>query len=362
MSGSPTLLAAAAAAVALLLAPALGFFFAGLSDRRRALLAGLAVLGTLSFATISWLAYGADPFVALFQGAIAVVAVMNVIGIGFRVGRPAAYMLFALLWVVAVVVPVGYALFEIHGGLLATRFGTLDFASAGVVAVCAGTAALSFAVVTGRVDSSTYTGAARPLWLLLLCGAMAGVGLVALGVGSELVIDATTLLIVVNFACGMATGTIGWTAAQLVNVRRPTVAGYVAGLLAGGIVVLAGAPWLDAGSSAILGLAAGIVGHVGAVGARSAGAGAWATPIGVLLIPGSIGILALGIVARGTGLVFSGRVGLLGSQAAGLAIVLAYSFVVALLLAFVVQRLFPPAPAIGLGASSREPIDRAKRK
>lgn len=353
MSGSPIVLAAAAAAIALLLAPALGFFFAGISDWRRALIAAATAIVTIVVAGASWLAYGADPYVAFFQATIAVVAVMTILAIGLRVGRPITFVVFAPLWVLSVLVPVGYALFDIHHGLLATSIGVLDFGSASIIAVCSGTAALSFAMVGGRVSEDAYVGAARPMWLLLVCGILGAAGLVALGVGSELVFDDTTAVIVVNFAWAMAAGTIGWTAAQLVNVHRPTVAGYVAGLFAGGIVVLAGAPWLDATSSAVLGLVAGIVGHVSAVWVRRVGAGAWATPIGVLLVPGALGVLLLGLVARGSGLVFSGRLGLLASQAVGLSLVVAYSFVVSLLLAFVAHRVVEV-----LAATSRDSVEQ----
>ena len=339
MTGSSALIAAAAAAVLALLAPALAMFFGGLATRRLQSLLTIAAVGALALAWAMWTLYGADPFVALFQSLLVVVAVTAILSIGLRAGRPRSYLVFAFVWVVAVLVPVGHALFDIERGFLIQRFGTLDFAGAGVLAVCAGTAALSLAIVDSAPPGTrTDVLPVRPLWVLVVSGGLGGAGLVALALGSELVVDATSWLILSNVLWAMAAGTVGWTAAQLVNVQRPTVAGYVAGLLAGGIVALAGAPWLETGSAIVLGLAAGLVGHVSAFAARRSGARVWATAIGVLLVPGALGILLLGVVAQGSGLIFSGRIALLSSQASGLVILLAYSFAASLLLAFVIHR------------------------
>ena len=189
--------------------------------------------------------------------------------------------------------------------------------------------------------------------MLVVSGVLGGIGLVALALGSELVVDSSTALILSNMLWAMAAGTVGWTAAQLVNVHRPTVAGYVAGLVAGGVAVLAGVPWLDTGAAVVLGLLAGILGHVTAVASRRAGAGPWATVIGVLLVPGSLGMLLLGVVGRGFGLIFSGNLVALTSQATGLAVVIGYSFAVSLLLALIVRR------TLGLHARAPEAAPQA---
>lgn len=364
MTGSPAVLLAAAAAIALLLAPALSLFFGGLDTRRYWFTLTAAGVGTIALAGTSWLIYRADPLVAAFQAIVAGAAVIAVLSIGLRAGRPRAYLVFALVWVVVVLVPVGHALFNIERGFLAARFGTLDFAGAGVLAVCAGTAALSLAIVDREPGTGIDSPPTRPLWLLVLSGLLGGAGLVALALGSELVVDATSSLILSNMVWAMGAGTVGWTAAQIVNVHRPTVAGYAAGVLAGGVAALAGAPWLSTASSIVLGVAAGIVGHVSAVAARRLGAGRWATALGVLLVPGSLGILLLGMVARGSGLIFSGTITLLSSQVVGLAITLAYSFAASALVALVVHRTIGlnPRALSGLAAPGGNAVDGTERQ
>ena len=338
MTGPPAVLLPAAAAVLLLLAPALALFFGGLSGRRTWLIAGLGALASFVLATTAWMLFGTVLQLALFQAALAATAVMTVLSVGLRAGRARGYLAFVTVWAVVVLVPVGHALFDVDGGLLTLWLGTLDFAGAGVLAVSVGTAAVSFAIIGRDTGPPDNTPPVRPAWLLVVSGLIGGAGLAALALGSELVLDSSSPRILATMLWAMVAGTVGWTAAQLVNVHRPTIAGYVAGLLAGGVAALAGAPWLDTGSAIALGLSAGILGHVIAVASRRAGAGPWATVIGVLLVPGSLGMLLLGVAGGGSGLIFSGNLVAVTSQATGLAVVIGYSFALSVLVAMIVRR------------------------
>jgi len=359
MTGSPALLLPAALLVLVMLAPAFALFFAGLSGRRSWLIAGLAALASFALAVTVWMLLGVVIQVALFQAAVTAVAVMTVLSVGLRAGRARGYLVFVAVWVLLVLVPVGHGLFDIDSGLLSLWLGTLDFAGSGVIAVSVGAAAVSFAIVGRGAESVNNAPPIRPVWMLVLSGVLGGVGLVALALGSELVVDSNTPLILSTMLWAMAAGTLGWTAAQLVNVHRPTVAGYVAGFFAGGVAVLAGVPWIDTGPAIALGLSAGILGHVTAVASRRAGAGPWATVIAVLFVPGSIGMLLLGVVDRGSGLIFSGNLVALTNQALGLAVVIGYSFAVSVLLALIVRRtLGPHAPAPGTKPQERPAVMR----
>ena len=347
MTGSPTVLLLATAGITVLLAPALALFFGGRPERRRRRAIAVAIPASMLVTAIGWMLLGADAGVAAYQGALAAAAVAVILAVGLRTGSIRGYALFSALWLVLVIVPVGYALFDVVHGPLVAALGTLDFGSASILALCTGTAAVAIAVVS-RPRGNAVGGQPRRTAVGFAVAAVAALlGFVSVDVGAELVLDATTVTLAVNELWAALAGLVGWTIAQLINVHRPTLAGLVAGMLAGSIVVLPASPWLDSTSVVVLGLIAGILGHISAVAARRSGSGPWATVIGVLLVPGVVGFVGTGIVARGLGLVFSGHIDLLSAQFGGLVIIVTYSLAVTLLIALLVDR------TVGLTGSSR---------
>ena len=338
MTGSPLVLLAATLGIALFLAPALALFFGGIPDRRRALTLALSFLGSVALAAAEWALLGSGPEVALFQGAIAATSVTTILSVGLRLGRLRGYITFAVAWVTLVLVPVGYALFDVQSGSFAVTLGALDFGGVGVIALCTGTAAAAISMVSRALGNAVGGPPRRTRLTFLYCTIAGVIGLVAVNVGAELDIDQATATVVANELIAAGAGLIGWAIAQIVNVRRATVAGLVAGAFAGSFVVLAASPWFDTTTSIVLGLGAGVLGHVSSVAARRTGGGTWATLLGVCLVPGALGMLAAGVVAHGPGLVYSGHIELLGSQFGGLVLELGYSLVIALVLALVIDR------------------------
>ena len=338
MTGSPFVLLLATLGAALFLAPALALFFGGIPGRRRALELAVSYLSAFALATGEWLLFGSEPGVAVFQGAVAATSVTTILSVGLRLGRLRGYAAFAAVWVTLVLVPVGYSLFDVESGSLAATLGTLDFGGVAVIALCTGTAAAAISMVSRSLGNAVGGFPPRTLPTFLFCAIAGVVGLLTVTVGAELITDATTVTVIRNELLAAAAGMTGWAIAQVVNVRRATVAGVVAGVLAGSFVVLAASPWFDPTTVIVLGLAAGVLGHVSSVAARNTGGGAWATLLGVCLVPGALGMIAAGVVAHDSGLVYSGHIELLLSQLSGLVLVLGYSLVIALLLALVVDR------------------------
>jgi ammonia channel protein AmtB len=347
MTGSPTVLLLATAGITLLLAPALALFFGGRPDRRRRGAIAVAIPASMLVTAIAWMLLGSDPGVAAYQGSLAAAAVAVVLAVGLRTGCIRGYAVFTALWLVLVLVPVGYSLFDLVRGPLVRALGTLDFGGASILALCTGTAGVALSIVSHRRGNAVGGLPQRSVRAFVFSGLAALLGFLAVDVGAELVLDTTTLTLAANELWAALAGLVGWTVAQLINVHRPTWAGLVAGVLAGSIVVLPASPWLDTTSVVVLGLIAGILGQVAAVAARRSGAGAWATLVGVCLVPGAVGLIGTGIVARGLGLVFSGHIDLLAAQAGGLVIVVGYSLIVTTVIALVVDR------TLGLTGTSR---------
>lgn len=338
MTESPSVLLPATLGIALFLAPALALFFGGIPHRRNALTLVIAFPAALALAAGGWLVLGSDLGVALFQGALAASAVTTILAVGLRLGRLRGYLTFGAAWLVLVLVPVGYSLFDIESGSLVVALGALDFGGVSVIALCTGTAGAAIAIVSRGLGNAVGGPPRRTGLTFAYCVVSGVVGLIAVSVGAQLVMDSTTWTLVGNGLFASAAGIVGWAIAQVVNVRRATVAGLVAGAFAGSVVVLAASPWFDSTTVIVLGLGAGILGHVSSVAARRSGVGAWATLLGVCLVPGALGMVAAGIVAHGPGLVYSGHIELLASQFGALVLVLGYSLVVALILALVIDR------------------------
>lgn len=335
MTDSAPLLVAAAAVVLLLLAPAVAVFFGGVPARRDSTVLGLVAAATVVVATGEWMLLGQPASIALFQGAIAAIPVMAIAAIGLHTMHRVALFVFLGLWLVAVVVPVGFAVFDIERGYLASVVGTLDFAGASVLGIVPATAAIALAVI--RPTSTAALVLSRPRGVLAACAVACVAGFTAVSVGAQLVIDETTEGLVRNTIIAAAGGAVGWVAAQVANVHRATVAGVVAGIIAGSLSALPASPWLEPVAVGVLSAIAGLLGHLITIPVRSTRGRPWSTIIGVCLVPASVGVVGAGIVADGQGLLYSGRSDLAEAQLRGLGIVLADSLATAAILVLIAK-------------------------
>jgi len=315
--------------VVLFLAPALALFFGGIPSRDAARwLAAIAVLAVL-VATGEWMLLGQPPMLALFQGSVSAVPVLVIAAIGLREGRRASLSVFLAIWLVAVVVPFSFSLFDVANGPLIVNLGTLDFAGACALGVIPGTAAIALALVPRRGGVAIETPPRRPWWVFLWSMAGGILGFVAVAIGAELVIDETTGVLVVNALLAAGGGVVGWTAAQIATVHRASRAGATAGVFAGSIVVLPASPWLQPVAVIVLAVIAGLRGHLSTIAMRSTRVRAWSAVVGVCLVPACVGMVGAGIVAAGPGLLYSGHTELAVSQLQGLALVAIASLVIA---------------------------------
>lgn len=329
----------AALGVALLLVPALALFFGGVPDRRTgvALVLGLAAIAALALA--EWLLLGSPLDVALFQAALCAAGAAVVLSVALRAGARSIAVLAVLLLAAVVFVPLGFSLFDLARGPIVVSIGTLDFGGGVTLAVIPGSVAVAVLIV-GRSWRQPSGGVpVRPRALFPVIAVAAVAGFISASLGAQLVFDDLSGQLVLNGILAALAGAVGWTLTQVINVHRASWAGGVAGVIAGSIVVLAASPWLNTVSVVVLALLAGMLGHVSAVAVRRGSAGVWATVIGVCLVPGALGMIGSGIIATGSGLLFSGHIDLLQAQASGLLVVLLYATGVSLLLALIVRRL-----------------------
>jgi ammonium transporter, Amt family len=330
------LLVGGASGVLALLVPGLALFFGDARSRpyRAVFFGACGAVFVLSF--VEWVVLGEDIAVGLFQAAVAVAAAGVLLAVGHRLDWRA--VVFVAAWSVVVAVPVAFSVFDVEHGALSVSIGTLDFAGALAIAVCTGAAGFAVALVQrsrGQLATVGSSGRQRPALVYSLA---AVVGLAIVQVASELVVDDTTRLVLIVSLLASASGVAGWVVTLIVSGQRVRLAEAGAGAIAGSVAVLSFAPWLDQPAAVVLGVTAGILGALAKARAQRARLGAWASVIGVLLVPGTLGVVAAGVIANPTGLIYSGHTDLLVSQLVGLAVGLLWSFAVAAVLAIVLYR------------------------
>jgi Amt family ammonium transporter len=255
-----------------------------------------------------------------------------------------SYMLFTLLWATLVYDPVAHWTWA-EGGWLA-KLGVLDFAGGTVVHWNAGLAALICALYIGRRLGygrdryiphnlpMTVTGAAL-LWF----------GWFGFNAGSALAAGQSAALAFVTTNIAAATAAFAWVMAEWILRKRPTILGFVSGLVAGLVAITPAAGFVSPRASLVIGALAGLVCY-GAVLMKERlryddSLDAW----GVHGVGGFLGALLVGVFSRATlnplatdGLL-AGDPSLLGKQFLGVAAVGVYTGVVTFIILFAIDKV-----------------------
>jgi Amt family ammonium transporter len=165
--------------------------------------------------------------------------------------------------------------------------------------------------------------------------------------GSALHADSIAAQAFLNTNAAAAAALLAWSAIERLRFGQPTTLGAASGALAGLVAITPCAGYVDATSALLIGAVAGTA-CAGAVSAKM-----WfrlddsLDVIGVHLVGGSVGALALGLFASSAvnpagvdGLFFGGGYGLLSRQTATLIAVVAYSFSVTYTIGRLLDRIF----------------------
>jgi len=340
----PIVLALVAAAIMLVLGLALAF---GTLDGTVLVAAGSAyvVAGT------AWAVVTGDLLVVLLQAALASASVAVIAAIGVKRMPRRSLIAFLAAWLLLVLLPVGFSVLDVTEGWLSAEVGLLDFGGATQLGLATGAAVASLGLIGERSPQ---------WWLVLIGGVLVVAGLVVLVIGAEFMIDRLTPIVARNVVVAAGGGFIAWTVSELIATRRLTVTGIVAGAIAGALAAIAGAPWLTAGWSLVLGIVTGAVAAIVARVLSRTRVRSGATLAAVAGVAGIVGLLHPGVVANISGYIFSGKLDLWVGQLTGVAVVLGYSLAAAIGIAAVVRRASSVAPATAAGIATTAP--RGTRK
>ena len=290
-------------------------------------------------------------FVA-FQGMFAILTVALISGAIADRARFGPWMVFAGVWATIVYFPVAHWVFAFDGaesetgGWIANDLLAVDFAGGTAVHINAGAAGLALALVLGK-RRGFGRDPMRPhnLPLVMLGSGILFFGWFGFNAGSALAANGQAAEVAVTTLAATAAAVLGWLATEKIRDGHATSLGAASGVVAGLVAITPACSAVSPVGAIVLGLVAGVVCAL-AVGLKyKLGYDDSLDVVGVHLVGGLWGTLAVGLFGTAAstagidGLFYGGGLEQLGKQAVGALVVLVYSFVLTLVIGFVISKV-----------------------
>ncbi|GAB3362059.1 ammonium transporter [Modestobacter lapidis] len=376
------------AALVLLMTPGLALFYGGMVRAKSVLNMMMMSFGALGLISVLWVLYGyslafgddvgggllgspgeffglqglmADttsdegglPVMAFvgFQAVFAVITVALISGAIADRARFSAWMVFVAVWVTVVYFPVAHWVFDFDadghtGGWIANGLAAIDFAGGTAVHINAGAAGLALALVLGK-RRGFGRDPMRPHNLPLV---MIGAGLLWFGwfgfnAGSALAANNTAAVVWVNTLVATGAAMLGWLLVEKIRDGHSTSLGAASGVVAGLVAITPACSAVSPIGAIIIGVVSGVLCAL-AVGLKFRfGYDDSLDVVGVHLVGGLVGTVLIGFLATAdapaavNGLFYGGGVDQLWRQVVGAVAVLAYSFVLTLVIGAVIHKV-----------------------
>jgi Amt family ammonium transporter len=376
------------AALVLLMTPALAFFYGGLVKTKSVVSMMMLSFGSLALIGVLWVFYGyaiafsnggTESFYgidgvfgidianigleglltvpegatypplafAAFQGGFAIITVALISGAIADRARFGAWLVFAGIWATVVYFPVANWVFNftvvdgkiVDGGWIVYNLGVIDFAGGTAVHIAAGAAGLALAIVLGkRIGFAKGVSKPHNVPLVLLGAGLLWFGWFGFNAGSELAADGIASLAFINTMAAPAAAVIGWLLVERIKDGKATSVGAASGAVAGLVAITPACAVLTPGWALLLGLVAGVLCALAIELKFKWGFDDSLDVVGIHLLGGIIGTLYIGFFASDVGLIFSGSFEQLGKQALGAAAVLVFSFVMSLIIGWIIDK------------------------
>jgi Amt family ammonium transporter len=350
-------------ALVMLMTPGLALFYGGMTRAKSVLNMMMMSFAALAIVTVLWVIYGYSitfgesdsqffgsfdnfglhglhgpsvlSFVA-FQLMFAIITPALVSGAIADRAKFVGWCAFVVLWVSLIYFPVANWVFDFgvdaalgdDAGWL-VEWGVQDFAGGTAVHVNAGAAGLALALVLGkRLGWKRDPMRPHNLPLVLLGAALLWFGWFGFNAGSALAANGLAATAFVNTQAATAAAVIGWLAVEQVRDGRPTSLGAASGAVAGLVAITPACAFVSPLGALLLGVLAGAVCAL-AVGLKwRLGFDDSLDVVGVHLVGGAFGSIALGFLSLDGGLFYAGRdIALLGKQVTAVLVVGTFSFV-----------------------------------
>lgn len=236
-------------------------------------------------------------------------------------------MTFGSIWAVGVFVPTAIRTFEPFGATTPLGLSPIDHGGALVMSVAVGAGMFAVLVVERK---SLIRGRRMfvPVPLGIVALVIVVVSWIGWLVGAEFAIDDVAGLIIVNGVVSAIAGAVGWIAVQLISHGVISLRSLAGGVVSGLIAVTAGAPLFTPVSAAVAGLIAGAVACVFTVRRGSPLGNQLRFLVNTHLLGGSLGVVSLGVLATGSGFLFTGQTGIFQEQLLSVVATASWSFVI----------------------------------
>jgi len=289
-------------------------------------------------------------FVA-FQAMFAILTVALISGAIADRARFGPWMVFAGVWATLVYFPVAHWVFAFDGaesetgGWIANDLLAIDFAGGTAVHINAGAAGLALALVLGK-RRGFGRDPMRPhnLPLVMIGAGILWFGWFGFNAGSALAANGQAAEVFVTTLVATGAATLGWLLIEKLRDGHATSLGAASGVVAGLVAITPACSSVTPLGAILVGLVAGVVCAL-AVGLKyRLGYDDSLDVVGVHLVGGVWGTLAVGLFASASttagvdGLFYGGGIDQLWRQAVGAGVVLVYSFVLTLVIGFVIQK------------------------
>jgi len=382
----------ASTALVLLMTPGLAFFYGGMVRTKSALNMMMMSMITIGIVSVLWVMYGFEiafghtadspwyggisfsglggqvneltnnggiypiPLLvfAAFQLMFAIITPALISGAIADRTKFTAWALFVAIWSTIVYFPVAHWVFAFGNkvgdtvtgtGFLAGK-GLEDFAGGTAVHINAGAAGLALAIVLGkRVGWRKESMRPHSLPLVLLGSGLLWFGWFGFNAGSALAANGIAGLAFLNTQVATAGALIGWLLVEKIRNGHPTSLGAASGAVAGLVAITPACAFVAPWAAVVIGFFAGIFCAL-AVGLKyKFGFDDSLDVVGVHLIGGIWGSLAVGLFGTSVvnsvgvdGLFYGGGTELLAKQGLGVGMVALYSFLVTLVLGFIIEK------------------------
>ena len=372
----------ASAALVLLMTPGLAFFYGGMVRAKSVLNMMMMSFSAIAVVSVLWVAYGysftfgnseSSPFFgaleffnfpsdtealaanggyyaipeiafAAFQLMFAIITVALISGAIADRAKFGSWVVFTAIWVTVVYFPVAHWVFdfgstdEAGAGWLAAS-GVVDFAGGTAVHINAGAAGLALAIVLGR-RIGFKREAMRPhsLPLVLLGSALLWFGWFGFNAGSALGANGTAALALINTQVATAAALGGWLIVEKFRDGHATSLGAASGAVAGLVAITPACAAVEPWAAIVIGFVSGGLAALAVSLKYRFGYDDSLDVVGVHLVGGLWGTIAIGFLATDGGLFLGGSTELLVKQVMGAAAVTVFSFIVTYIIATLIQK------------------------
>ncbi len=358
------------AALVMIMTPGLALFYGGLVGKKNTITIMMQTMFSLGWISILWVLFGyslvfshANGYIGWFYGStqyfflnnisistlsgqetlvimiyqMMVAVITPVLIVGAFPGRFkfSSFIFFLTGWFFLVYVPIAHM---IWGGGIFQQWGVLDFSGGIVVHASAGFAALASAIYIGKAKYKHNKP--HNITLVILGMGLLWLGWFGFNAGSALGINSIAILAFVNTQLSAAFAAITWMFLDLMYRKKPSSVGFMTGALAGLVTITPAAGYVSMQAAMLIGVIGSLVAYFAIMFKNRMNWDDTLDVWGVHGMGGFTGILMLGVLASvgATGLIYGGSIFFL-KEFVAVAILATYSFVLTIIILFIVDRL-----------------------